>query len=141
MWVVSRPGADVVFDWRLSRRHGELTGLIEGYQGILQSDGYGAIRRRGHDCARGSQQQQLFVLCQGCEAVAQGQAHVAGGDGGPARAPAQGAQAALPGASAYVFAGHRAQAAAPSALEKLPTAQGVQLALPATGAKVPRKQS
>lgn len=42
MWVVSRPGADVVFDWRLSRRHGELTGLIEGYQGILQSDGYGA---------------------------------------------------------------------------------------------------
>jgi len=43
MWVVSRPGADVVFDWRLSRRHGELTGLIEGYQGILQSDGYGAV--------------------------------------------------------------------------------------------------
>ena len=42
MWVVSRPGADVVFDWRLSRRHGELTHLIEGYQGILQSDGYGA---------------------------------------------------------------------------------------------------
>jgi transposase len=42
MWVVSRPGADVVFDWRLSRRHGELTGLIEGYQGILQSNGYGA---------------------------------------------------------------------------------------------------
>ncbi|RRJ95665.1 hypothetical protein Ga0100231_016645 [Opitutaceae bacterium TAV4] len=40
--AVSRPGENVVFDWRLSRRHGELTSLIEGYQGILQSDGYGA---------------------------------------------------------------------------------------------------
>jgi hypothetical protein len=40
--VISRPGEDVVFDWRLSRRHGELTSLIEGYGGILQSDGYGA---------------------------------------------------------------------------------------------------
>lgn len=42
LWVVSRPGEDVVFDWRLSRRHGELPSLIKGYQGILQSDGYGA---------------------------------------------------------------------------------------------------
>lgn len=42
LWVISRPKADVVFDWRLSRRHGELTSLIEGFQGILQSDGYGA---------------------------------------------------------------------------------------------------
>ena len=42
LWVISRPGDDVVFDWRLSRRHGELTSLIHGYTGILQSDGYGA---------------------------------------------------------------------------------------------------
>jgi transposase len=42
LWVISRPGEDVVFDWRLSRRHGELTSLIDGYRGILQSDGYGA---------------------------------------------------------------------------------------------------
>ncbi len=42
LWVISRPGEDVVFDWRLSRRHGELTSLIEGYRGILQSDGYAA---------------------------------------------------------------------------------------------------
>lgn len=42
LWVISRPGADVVFDWRLSRRHGELTSLISGYRGLLQSDGYGA---------------------------------------------------------------------------------------------------
>ena len=25
LWVVSAPGGDVVFDWRLSRRHGELS--------------------------------------------------------------------------------------------------------------------
>jgi transposase len=42
LWVISRPGGDVVFDWRLSRRHGELTSLLDGYRGILQSDGYEA---------------------------------------------------------------------------------------------------
>ena len=42
LWVISRPGADVVFDWRLSRRHGELTSLLNGFQGVLQSDGYEA---------------------------------------------------------------------------------------------------
>ena len=44
LWVISRPGGDVVFDWRLSRRHGELTSLLSGYRGILQSDGYEAYR-------------------------------------------------------------------------------------------------
>lgn len=44
LWVISRPGGDVVFDWRLSRRHGELTSLLAGYRGILQSDGYEAYR-------------------------------------------------------------------------------------------------
>ena len=43
LWVVSRPGGDVVFDWRLTRRHGELTTLIgDDFRGILQSDGYEA---------------------------------------------------------------------------------------------------
>jgi transposase len=42
LWVISRPGGDVVFDWRLSRRHGELTTLLQDYRGILQSDGYEA---------------------------------------------------------------------------------------------------
>jgi transposase len=43
LWVVSTPGGDVVFDWRLSRRHGELTTLLsEDYVGLLQSDGYEA---------------------------------------------------------------------------------------------------
>jgi len=42
LWVISRPGDDVVFDWRLTRRHGELTSLIDGFAGILQSDAWGA---------------------------------------------------------------------------------------------------
>lgn len=42
LWVISRPGGDVVFDWRLSRRHGELNTLLADYKGILQSDGYEA---------------------------------------------------------------------------------------------------
>lgn len=51
LWVISRPGEDVVFDWRLSRRHGELTSLIEGFRGILQSDGYGAYEAYARDHA------------------------------------------------------------------------------------------
>ncbi len=42
LWVISRPQGDVVFDWRLSRRHGELTSLIDGFGGVLQSDAYEA---------------------------------------------------------------------------------------------------
>ena len=49
LWVISRPGEDVVFDWRLSRRHGELTTLIEGFRGILQSDMYGAYESYARD--------------------------------------------------------------------------------------------
>ncbi len=43
LWVISRPGGDVVFDWRLSRRHGELTSLLGDYRGLLQSDAWGAV--------------------------------------------------------------------------------------------------
>jgi transposase len=43
LWALSRPGGDVVFEWRLSRRHEELTTLLgESYRGLLQSDGYEA---------------------------------------------------------------------------------------------------
>ena len=42
LWVISRPRGDVVFDWRLSRRHGEATSLLEGFRGVLQSDAYEA---------------------------------------------------------------------------------------------------
>jgi len=42
LWVISRPKADVIFEWRLSRRHEELTSLLTGFKGVLQSDAYGA---------------------------------------------------------------------------------------------------
>jgi transposase len=42
LWVISRPQGEVVFDWRLSRRHDELTSLLDGFRGVLQSDGYEA---------------------------------------------------------------------------------------------------
>lgn len=40
LWAVSRPDGDVVFDWRLSRRHGEVTTLLKGFKGVLQADGF-----------------------------------------------------------------------------------------------------
>jgi len=42
LWALSRPGGDVAFFWRLSRRHGELPPLLKDYHGLLHSDGYEA---------------------------------------------------------------------------------------------------
>ena len=43
LWALSRPGGDVVFEWRLSRRHEEAERLLGAdYRGLLQSDGYEA---------------------------------------------------------------------------------------------------
>jgi transposase len=42
LWVISRPGGNVLFQWCNSRRHGELDSLLDGFEGILQSDAYGA---------------------------------------------------------------------------------------------------
>lgn len=42
LWALARPGGDVVFAWRLSRRHDEAERLLGAYQGVLQSDGYEA---------------------------------------------------------------------------------------------------
>ncbi len=42
LWVIHSPGNDVVFDWRLSRRHAEASDILDGYKGILQTDGYEA---------------------------------------------------------------------------------------------------
>jgi hypothetical protein len=40
-WGLSRPGGHVVFEWRLTRQHGEADKLLgEDYEGVLQSDGY-----------------------------------------------------------------------------------------------------
>ena len=42
LWALSRPGDDVVFEWRLSRKHEEAEHLLGAFQGVLQSDGYEA---------------------------------------------------------------------------------------------------
>ncbi|MFZ9840058.1 MAG: IS66 family transposase [Opitutaceae bacterium] len=42
LWVISRPGSDVVFSFRETRGHDELTSLLGGFRGVLQSDQYGA---------------------------------------------------------------------------------------------------
>lgn len=42
LWALSRPGGDVVFEWRLSRKHAEAERLLGEFAGVLQSDGYEA---------------------------------------------------------------------------------------------------
>jgi transposase len=42
LWALSRPGDDVVFEWRLSRKHEEVERLLGDFAGVLQSDGYEA---------------------------------------------------------------------------------------------------
>ncbi len=42
LWGLSRPGGEVVFEWRLSRQHAEAEKLLGDYQGLLQTDGYEA---------------------------------------------------------------------------------------------------
>lgn len=51
LWVAHRPGLGVVFDWRLTRQHVEATRLLEGFTGLLQTDGYEAYNAlaRGND--------------------------------------------------------------------------------------------
>ena len=45
LWVIGKPGSDVVFDWKLNRGHDNATHLLDGFEGILQSDGYEAYER------------------------------------------------------------------------------------------------
>jgi transposase len=42
LWVISRPGGDVVFSFRETRCHDELPTLLGAFRGVLQSDQYGA---------------------------------------------------------------------------------------------------
>jgi transposase len=42
LWGLSRPGGDVVFEWRLTRKHEEADKLLGDFIGVLQSDGYEA---------------------------------------------------------------------------------------------------
>lgn len=49
LWVIGKPGGNVVFDWRLTRRHSEATSLLEGFEGLLQCDGYQAYENFAAD--------------------------------------------------------------------------------------------
>ena len=42
LWVISRPGGDVVFRWRMSREYRHAFELLQGFKGLLQSDGFAA---------------------------------------------------------------------------------------------------
>ena len=51
LWCYSRPGEDVVFDWRTGRGHecliemlGEDASAAPSFEGVIQCDGYGAYR-------------------------------------------------------------------------------------------------
>lgn len=49
LWVAHSPGLGVVFDWRLSRRHIEASRLLDGFTGLLQTDGYEAYTALAKD--------------------------------------------------------------------------------------------
>ena len=53
LWVVTSPGADVCFDWRVSRRHAEATTLLKDFEGLLQADGYAAYDALAAERAQG----------------------------------------------------------------------------------------
>ena len=41
LWVYGRPGGEVLFDWHTGRGLEYLQSFLNGYQGLVQSDGYG----------------------------------------------------------------------------------------------------
>lgn len=45
LWALSSPGGDVVFHWAVTRSHAVATSLLDGYQGLLQCDGYQAYEK------------------------------------------------------------------------------------------------
>ena len=69
LWAMSRPKGNIVFEWRMSRRHAEATTLLAGFKGVLQSDAYPAYANfaREHE----------GVVCVGCWAHARRRFHEA----------------------------------------------------------------
>src|SRR5690606_9170286 len=45
LWALSAPRGDVVFHWAVTRAHAVATSLLDGYEGLLQCDGYQAYRK------------------------------------------------------------------------------------------------
>ena len=50
-WAINSPDLAMVFKWIANRRHENVPELVEGFNGILQSDGYAAYgnHAKGHD--------------------------------------------------------------------------------------------
>lgn len=69
LWVFSRPGSDIIFEWRMSRAHAEARTLLAGFKGVLQSDAYPAYAAFARDNAG--------VICAGCWAHARRRFHEA----------------------------------------------------------------
>jgi transposase len=69
LWAMSRPGGDIIFEWRMPRRQVETTTLLAGFKGVLQSDAYpvyAAFARENEG-----------VICVGCWAHARRRFHEA----------------------------------------------------------------
>lgn len=49
LWAYSRPGADVIFDWQISRSTEAALAKLKGFKGWLQSDGYAVYQRIAAD--------------------------------------------------------------------------------------------
>ncbi len=81
MWVYGRPGAEVLFDWQRGRGVSCLESFLNGYEGLLQTDGYAAYpsfarerkgitligclahaRRNFHEALEESPQRAGFIL-------------------------------------------------------------------------------
>ena len=65
LWQYSRPGGPVVFDFRMGREREGPKGFLGNFEGILQSDGYGAYDQIGGEgivhaaCSRACQAKVL----------------------------------------------------------------------------------
>jgi hypothetical protein len=44
LWVYSRPGGDVLFEWRVSRSREGPEEFLRNFRGKLQTDGFSAVR-------------------------------------------------------------------------------------------------
>ena len=49
LWTYSRPGADVLFEWRISRGREGPEQFLQNFRGKLQTDGYGAYESLARD--------------------------------------------------------------------------------------------
>jgi transposase len=71
LWVYSRPGGDVLFEWKTSRGHAGPQEFLKGFGGRLQTDGYAVYQKIVH--ARARTPELAALLLYGCWAHARRQ--------------------------------------------------------------------